>query len=156
MDGVRPSCGEQSWHAREIVGGEIDVEQNAEFADAAHLGLAQRAVLFAPAENTPGRLAPDLADFVAGVTRDAPVDGALAPLAGFRLRVVLRHVRRNAERAQIAGMVLRVITLVGAEGDAVAFRLGLDKRFGGAALGNSLACVTCPPPVPGKLSPAII
>jgi len=64
-------------------------------------------------------------------------------------------VRRNAERAQIAGMVLRVITLVGAEGDAVAFRLGLDKRFGGAALGNSLACVTCPPtarPFPFSIS----
>ena len=39
MDAVRPSCGEQSWHAREIVGGEINVEQSAEFADAAHLGL---------------------------------------------------------------------------------------------------------------------
>ena len=118
MDAVRPSCGAQSWPSREIVDGQIDVEQSAEFADAAHLGLAQRAVLFVPAENTPGRLAPDLADFVAGVTPGAPVDGALAPLAGFRLRVVLRHVRRDAERAQISGMILRVITLVGAEGDA--------------------------------------
>ena len=118
MAAVRPSCGAQSWPSREIVDGQINVEQSAEFADAAHLGLAQRDVLFAPAENTPGRLAPDLADFVAGVTRGAPVDGALAPLAGFRLRVVLRHVRRDAERAQISGMILRVITLVGAEGDA--------------------------------------
>jgi len=81
VDAVRPSCGEESWHAREIVGGEMDIEQSAGYADDVHPGLAQRAVLFSPAENTPDRLAPGLADLIAGVTRDGPVDGALAPHA---------------------------------------------------------------------------
>jgi len=65
---------------------------------------------------------------------------------------LLRHMRRNAERVQFSRMILRVIRLVGAEGEAFAVRPRLDKLCCGTALGG---CVSLRDVKPSNTPPQV-
>ena len=72
--------------------------------------------------------------------RGASVDGALTTLTGCGDAVVLRHMRRNVDGAQMGHMVSRVIGLIFAHCDAVAGLLGfgLEHDLRSAALGSAV------------------
>src|SRR5712672_25636 len=74
-------------------------------------GLAHRAVLLAPAEDAFDHRSTRLRHAIAFVPRGASVDGAPTTLAGCGDAVVLRHMRRNVDGAQMGHMVGRVIGL---------------------------------------------
>src|SRR5215213_5833792 len=91
-------------------------------------GFAQAGGGLGPAEGLLDPFPDDLADFVAGVSGGASIDGRAPGLGG--------HVRGNVDRAQLVDEVLGVIPLVGAERDAprsVSARLDHVER--GDALG---------------------
>ena len=70
-------------------------------------GLAHGAVLLAPAEDAFDHRTARLRHAIAIVPRGAGVDGAAAaPDAG---AVVLRHVRRDVDGAQVGDMIGRVV-----------------------------------------------
>src|SRR6266542_5311981 len=100
--------------------------------------LAHRTVLLAPTEDGFGHRPARLRQAVAFVPRGTPVDGALAALAGCGDAVVLRHMRRDVDGAQIGYMIGRVIGLVFAHRDAAAGLLGfgLEHYLRSAALGS--------------------
>src|SRR6185437_7692272 len=75
-------------------------------------GLAHRAVLLAPAEDAFDHRPTRLRHAIAFVPRGASVDGAPTTLAGCGDAVVLRHMRRNVDGAQMGHMVGRVIGLI--------------------------------------------
>src|ERR1700736_6053614 len=75
-------------------------------------GLAHRAVLLAPAEDAFDHRPAGLRHAIAFVPRGASVDGALTTLAGCGDAVVLRHMRRDVDGAQMGHMVSRVIGLI--------------------------------------------
>src|SRR6202035_5702184 len=81
-------------------------------------GLAHRAVLLAPAEDAFDHRSTRLRHAIAFVPRGASVDGAPTTLAGCGDAVVLRHMRRNVDGAQMGHMVGRVIGLIFAHRDA--------------------------------------
>src|SRR5271165_2320508 len=68
-------------------------------------GLAHRAVLLAPAEDAFDHRPTRLRHAIAFVPRGASVDGAPTTLAGCGDAVVLRHMRRNVDGAQMGHMV---------------------------------------------------
>src|ERR1700746_19438 len=90
------------------------------------LGLAHRAVLLAPTEDAFGHRPARLRHAVAFVPRGASVDGALPALAGCGAAVVLRHMRRDIDGAQLGHMIGGVIGLVFSYRDAAAGLLGFD------------------------------
>src|ERR1700735_4604181 len=69
------------------------------------LGLAHRAVLLAPAEDAFDHRPTRLRHAIAFVPCGASVDGAPTTLAGCGDAVVLRHMRRNVDSAQMGHMV---------------------------------------------------
>src|SRR5436190_23294034 len=87
-------------------------------------GLAHRAVLLAPAEDAFGHRPTRLRQAVALVPRGTSIYGALAALAGCDDAVVLCHMRRDVEGAQIGHMIGGVIGLVFAHRDAAIFLSG--------------------------------
>src|SRR5712671_5906752 len=87
-------------------------------------GLAHRAVLLASAEDAFDHRSTRLRHAIAFVPRGASVDGAPTTLAGCGDAVVLRHMRRNVDGAQMGHMVGRVIGLIFAHCDAAARLLG--------------------------------
>src|SRR5262249_13313998 len=101
-------------------------------------GLTHRAMLLAPAEDAFNHRPARLRQAVALVPRGASVDGTLAALAGCGDAVVLCHMRRDVDRAQIGHMIGRVIGLVFAHCDAATGLLGfgLEHHLRSAALGN--------------------
>src|ERR1700680_2423239 len=103
-------------------------------------GLAHRAVLLAPAEDAFDHRPAGLRYAIAFVPRGASVDGALTTLAGCVYAVVLRHMRRNVDGAQMGHMVSRVIGLIFAHRDAAAGLLGfgLEHDLRSAALGSAV------------------
>src|ERR1700721_2752642 len=103
-------------------------------------GLAHRAVLLAPAEDAFDHRSTRLRHAIAFVPRGASVDGAPTTLAGCGDAVVLRHMRRNVDGAQMGHMVGRVIGLIFAHRDAAARLLGfgLEHDLRSAALGSAV------------------
>jgi hypothetical protein len=103
-------------------------------------GLAHRAVLLAPAEDAFDHRPTRLRHAIAFVPRGASVDGAPTALAGCGDAVVLRHMRRNIDGAQVGHMVSRVIGLIFAHCDAAAGLpgFGLEHDLRGAALGSAI------------------
>src|SRR5580704_10993723 len=103
-------------------------------------GLAHRAVLLAPAEDAFDHRSTRLRHAIAFVPRGASVDGAPTTLAGCGDAVVLRHMRRNVDGAQMGHMVGRVIGLIFAHRDAAACLLGfgLEHDLRSAALGGAV------------------
>src|SRR5262249_57717734 len=101
-------------------------------------GLTHRAMLLAPAEDAFNHRPARLRQAVALVPRGASVVGTLAALAGCGDAVVLCHMRRDVDRAQIGHMIGRVIGLVFAHCDAATGLLGfgLEHHLRSAALGN--------------------
>ncbi len=75
---------------------------------------------------------------VALVPRGAAVDGAVATLAGRSDGLVLRHMRRNVDGAQIGDMIGAVISFVFAHRDAAAGfpDCGLEHRLRSAAVSS--------------------
>src|SRR6202162_3386203 len=104
------------------------------------LGLAHRAVLLAPAEDAFDHRPARLRYAIAFVPRGASVNGALTKLAGCGDAVVLRHMRRNVDGAQMGHMISRVIGLIFAHRDAAAGLLGfgLEHYLRSAALGGAI------------------
>src|ERR1700730_12093669 len=88
-------------------------------------GLAHRAVLLAPAEDAFDHRPAGLRHAIAFVPRGASVDGALTTVSASGDAVVLRHMRRNFDGAQMGHMVSRVIGLIFAHRDAAAGLLAL-------------------------------
>jgi len=74
--------------------------------------LTQAADVLHPAEALLDDLAPPQAERVAHVPRGAPVEGAVAPLAG--------HVRGRAQGAHAFNEAAHVVALVGADAEAPA------------------------------------
>src|SRR6266481_6435143 len=103
-------------------------------------GLAHRAVLLAPAEDAFDHRPTRLRHAIAFVPRGASVDGAPTTLAGCGDAVVLRHMRRNVDGAQMGHMVSRVIGLIFAYRDAAAGLpgFGLEHDLRSAALGSAV------------------
>src|SRR5450759_2441447 len=101
---------QQTSHPHQVVG------RAGEGEDCAHLGLtavtqlAQAADDLHPAVALLDALAPPQADDVAGVARGAPVDGAVALLAG--------HVRGDAQGARPGDEIGGVVALVGSDAHA--------------------------------------
>src|SRR6202140_3837606 len=102
-------------------------------------GLAHRAVLLAPAEDAFDHRPAGLRYAIAFVPRGASVDGALPALAGCGDAVVLHHMRRDIEGAQIGHMIGGVIGLIFANRYAAAGLLGfgLEHDLRSAALGSA-------------------
>src|SRR6185312_15885680 len=98
----------------------VEDEVSGNACDATMLGLAHRAVLLAPAEDAFDHRPTRLRHAIAFVPRGASVDGAPTTLAGCGNAVVLRHMRRNIDGAQVGHMVSRVIGLIFAHRDAAA------------------------------------
>src|SRR6266436_3712812 len=94
----------------------------------------------APAEDAFDHRPTRLRHAIAFVPRGASVDGAPTTLAGCGDAVVLRHMRRNIDGAQVGHMVSRVIGLIFAYRDAAAGLpgFGLEHGLRGAALGSAI------------------
>jgi hypothetical protein len=76
-----PSRGDELGNTHEIVGDEIEHEICSDSCDTSVFGLAHRAVLLAPAEDTFGHLSTSLRDLVTHVACRARIDRAATPLA---------------------------------------------------------------------------
>ena len=114
-----PSRGNEPGDAYEIVGDEVEHEVCSDGCDTSMLGLANRAMLLAPAEDAFGHLSTSLRDLVADVASCARIDRAPAALAGLGEAIVLRNMRCDAHPAQRRNMVAGVVGLVLADSDAL-------------------------------------
>src|SRR5271163_3724013 len=103
-------------------------------------GLAQRAVLLAPAEDAFDRRAAALGHAIPFKPRGAAVDGAFAGLAGFGRSVVLSDMRRHPDVAQRRDMIAGVVGLVFANryGAAGVLAFGFEHRLRCAPLGHAV------------------
>jgi len=115
-------CSEQFGNADEVVGDQVEQEIGADACDPAMLGLAQGAVLLAPAENAFDHFAARLRHAVAFMPGGATIDSALARLSGLGGTVVLSHMWRDVRGAQGFDMIGCIIGLVFADRDGVASR----------------------------------
>jgi hypothetical protein len=104
---LRPTA----WAAAPGCGGGCEGEGQVDTCQAAESGLFQAGHRFDPAERLFDPLAHPLAHRIATVPRGAPVD-CRAPAAG-----VLGDMRAHVQFAQLHHEVLRIIALVGREGD---------------------------------------
>ena len=114
-----PSRGNELVDAHEIVGDEIENEICSDSCDTSMFGLAHRAVLLAPAEDTFGHLSTNLRDLVTHVACRARIDRALTPLASLGEAIVLRNMRCDAHAAQCRNVIAGVVSFVLADGDAL-------------------------------------
>src|SRR6266436_1113348 len=131
--------GQQFGNADQVVGDQVEQEIGSDASDAAMLGLAHCTVLFAPAEDAFGHRPARLRDAVALVPRGSSVDGAAATLAGCGDAVVLCHMRRDVDGAQIGHMVRSVIGFVFAHRNASAelVDFGPEHRLRSAPLSGA-------------------
>ena len=114
--------------AHEVVGRRNEHREPVNLRRSAQLDLSQGSDGLPPAEHFLDPLAQSLADGIAGVARGAGVDGT---------GLLLRHVRRQSQRAQLTDEVLCVVVLVPAQG-AAPWRLCAQS--------------SCAPPMPGSAS----
>ena len=84
-------------HSDEVVSGGRKGEHPSDLVHTAMSGLAQHSDCLQPAEYFLDPFPPDLTDFVSGVSRRAPIDGAAAPTF-----VILRHMRRDVHASDLA------------------------------------------------------
>jgi hypothetical protein len=121
--------GNQFRDSDQAVGDEIQQKCSGDTSNAAVLGLAHCAMLFAPAEDTFDHLSSLLRLVITPMPRRAAIDRASSPLAGFGRALVLRHMRRDADGTQVFDMVFRVIGLVRADRNAVTNGCALCLRL---------------------------
>jgi hypothetical protein len=128
----------QFGNADQIVGDQIEHEIGSDTGSAAMFDLAHRTMLLAPTEDAFSHRPARLRQAVAFVPRGTSVDGTLAALASCGNAVVLCHMRRDVDSAQIGHMIGRVIGLVFAHCDAATglLGLGLEHHLRSAALGS--------------------
>ena len=107
--GCLPSCGDEPRQSDQVVGSHRQGELEAKACRPAQHRSGKAADGLAPAERFLDALALLLAHRIARVPRCAAVDRRTAA------RVVLRDVRRDAQRAQVVDERGRVVPLVGAE-----------------------------------------
>src|ERR1700681_5114142 len=120
---------DELWQADQIVTRHRQGELEAEFSDPPEHGPRKPADRLAPAEWLLDALSLLLAHGIAGMSRGARVNGGTPPAD------VLGDVRRHVERAHVGDERSRVVTLVGAEGDAAgAGRMAHDHLFRRRAL----------------------
>jgi hypothetical protein len=93
MDGDFGLCCQQFGNADQVVGDQVKQKIGSDGGDAAVLGFAHRAVLFAPAEDAFDHRPALLRQAIALVPRRAPIDGAVATLAGCSDAIVLGYMR---------------------------------------------------------------
>ena len=131
------SCGDQLGYPDEIVGDQVEQEVASDPGGTSMFGLAHCPVLLAPTEDAFDHGTTCLRHAVAVVPGGSSVDSALASV---RIGdVVLGHVWRDIQRAELGDVVSGVIGLVLADGDATAAFLGLylEHDFRRAPLGRS-------------------
>src|SRR5438270_3064688 len=95
-------------HSDEVVSSGRKREHPSDFVHAAMSGLTEHSNCLQPAEYFPDPFPLDLTDFVSGVSRGAPINGAAAPTF-----VVLRHMRRHVHASDFLHELLGVVALVG-------------------------------------------
>ena len=91
--------------------GATEDEQPIHLFQSAQLDLAERADLFQPPKSLFDQPSAAQADGIAGLPRGSPVQVAAAPF------IVLRDVRGHIQFSHRAQEVLRVVSLVGANGN---------------------------------------
>src|SRR3954454_9005884 len=93
--------GKQFGNADEVIGDQIEQEVGGDASDAPVFGLAHGAMLLAPSENALDHRPARLRHAVARMPRGSFVNGAVAVPAGFGDGLVLCHMRRHADGAEI-------------------------------------------------------
>ena len=100
--------------ADQVIGDQIEQEVGGDATDAAMFGLAHRTVLLAPTEDALDHRPARLRHAVPRMPRGSFVDGAVAVLAGFGDRLVLRHMRCHVDGAKIGDMIGGIVRLTSA------------------------------------------
>src|SRR4051794_39448543 len=109
-------------HSDEVVSSGRKGEHPSDLVHAAMSGLTEHSNCLRPAEYFFDPFPLDLTDFVSGVSRGAPIDGAAAPTF-----VVLRHMRRDVHASYLLHELFGVVALVGSHRHALAAPNSLGK-----------------------------
>ena len=129
-------------HANQVVGGENEFKRPSYSLPAPEPRLPHGSHRFNPAEDFLGTLSKGLADSVACMPRGAPINGGAPPIG------ILSHVRRGLQGPKGTGEVLRVVSLVCANGDGMTPRNAVNHIFASLSLRRPFR--QRQPPVDGK------
>src|SRR5664279_4401054 len=114
--------GNQFRDSDQVVGDEVQQKSSGDTSNAAVLGLAHCAMLFAPAEDTFDHLAALLRLIITPMPCRAAINRASSPLTGFGRALVLRHMRCDADRNTMTN----------------GFAFGFQHGLRGAAFGRAI------------------
>ena len=99
------------WQAQEVVGGAAEDEDPVHLMQTAQLDLPNRAGLLQPSEALLDQPSPAQADRIAGMSGGSAIHIRAASL------LVLHYMRGHVQRLGGSDEVLRVVSLVGTDGD---------------------------------------
>ena len=132
---LRRLLDDEPWQAQEVVGGAAEDEDPAHLVRAAQLHLVNRPGLLEPAEALLDQPSPAQTDRIAGMPGGSAIHVGAASL------LVLRYMRGHVESSGGGDEVLRVVGLVGTDGDTprAAFLLRFEQQQRGFTLGIAIS-----------------